>query len=180
MDVIALHQAGFDNAVASLGTAFTSGQANLLKRYTKEVYITYDSDGAGVRAALRAIPILKEAGLHAKVVNMQPHKDPDEFITSMGKEAYEKRIEEAENGFLFEVRIIENDYDLKDTDGNVYKQPFADNESLITLNAGDVVEVTVNDPEDEIMLLTDVTLVSHAQPESTTATTETAEGSDIQ
>ena len=67
---------------------------------------------------------------------------------------------------------------LKDTDGNVYKQPFADNESLITLNAGDVVEVTVNDPEDEIMLLTDVTLVSHAQPESTTATTETAEGSD--
>lgn len=67
---------------------------------------------------------------------------------------------------------------LKDTDGNVYKQPFADNESLITFNAGDVVEVTVNDPEDEIMLLTDVTLVSHAQPESTTATTETAEGSD--
>lgn len=117
MDVIALHQAGFDNAVASLGTAFTSGQANLLKRYTKEVYITYDSDGAGVRAALRAIPILKEAGLHAKVVNMQPHKDPDEFITSMGKEAYEKRIEEAENGFLFEVRILENDYDLKDPDG---------------------------------------------------------------
>lgn len=74
MDVIALHQAGFDNAVASLGTAFTSGHASLLKRYAKEVYLTFDSDGAGVKAALRAIPILKEAGLTAKVVHMEPYK----------------------------------------------------------------------------------------------------------
>ena len=64
MDVIALHQAGFDNAVASLGTSFTSGHANLLKRYTKEVYLTFDSDGAGVKAALRAIPILKDGEGH--------------------------------------------------------------------------------------------------------------------
>ena len=71
MDVIALHQAGFDNAVASLGTALTSGHANLLKRYTKNVYLTYDSDGAGVKAALRAIPILKEVGITTKVINMK-------------------------------------------------------------------------------------------------------------
>ena len=84
MDVIALHQAGFDNAVASLGTALTSGHASLLKRYTNEVYLTYDSDGAGVKAALRAIPILKEVGITTKVINMRPYKDPDEFI----KEAF--------------------------------------------------------------------------------------------
>ena len=87
MDVIALHQAGFDNAVASLGTSFTSGHASLLKRYTKEVYLTFDSDGAGIKAALRAIPILKEVGLSAKVINMKPYKDPDEFIKALGAEA---------------------------------------------------------------------------------------------
>ncbi|MGN0341424.1 MAG: DNA primase [Roseburia sp.] len=114
MDVIALHQAGFDNAVAALGTAFTSGHASLLKRYTKEVYLTFDSDGAGIRAALRAIPILKEVGLSAKVINMKPYKDPDEFIKALGAEEYRKRIEEAENSFLFEIRILQQDYDMKD------------------------------------------------------------------
>ncbi|MDE7063223.1 MAG: DNA primase, partial [Lachnospiraceae bacterium] len=114
MDVIALHQAGFDNAVASLGTAFTSGHASLLKRYTKEVYLTFDSDGAGVKAALRAIPILKEVGLTCKVINMRPHKDPDEFIKALGAEEYQKRIDEAENSFLFEVRILSEQYDMKD------------------------------------------------------------------
>lgn len=114
MDVIALHQAGFDNAVASLGTALTSGHANLLKRYTKEVYLTYDSDGAGVKAALRAIPILKEVGITAKVVNMRPYKDPDEFIKALGAEEYQKRIDEAENSFLFEIRILEQQYDMHD------------------------------------------------------------------
>lgn len=116
MDVIALHQAGFDNAVASLGTAFTQGHANLLKRYTKEVYLTFDSDGAGVRAALRALPILKDAGLTAKVINMSPYKDPDEFIKNLGAEAYQKRIDEAENSFLFEIRILQQSYDLRDPD----------------------------------------------------------------
>ena len=114
MDVIALHQAGFDNAVASLGTALTSGHANLLKRYTKEVYLTYDSDGAGVKAALRAIPILKEVGIVTKIINMQPYKDPDEFIKAMGAEEYQKRIDNAENSFMFEVRIMQKDYDMKD------------------------------------------------------------------
>ena len=114
MDVISLHQAGFDNAVASLGTALTSGHANLLKRYTKEVYLTYDSDGACVKAALRAIPILKEVGITTKVINMRPYKDPDEFIKALGADEYQKRIDEAENSFLFEIRILNEQYDMND------------------------------------------------------------------
>lgn len=114
MDVIALHQAGFDNAVASLGTAFTMGHASLLKRYTKEVYLTFDSDGAGIKAALRAIPILKEAGLTAKVIHMEPYKDPDEFIKALGADEYQKRIDEAENSFFFELRVLEQNYDMRD------------------------------------------------------------------
>lgn len=117
MDVIALHQAGFTNAVASLGTAFTSQQSSLLKRYTDTVYLCYDSDGAGVKAALRAIPMLKEAGITVKVINMRPYKDPDEFIKALGAEEYEKRIEQAENSFLFEIRLLSEEYDLKDPAG---------------------------------------------------------------
>lgn len=114
MDVIALHQAGFTNAVASLGTAFTGLQANLIKRYTSEVLLTYDSDEAGTKAALRAIPILKEAGLTVKVINMQPYKDPDEFIKALGAEEFQKRIDGAKNSFLFEVEVTERDYDMND------------------------------------------------------------------
>ena len=114
MDVISLHQAGFTQAVASLGTAFTSGQANLLKRYTDKVLLAYDSDGAGVNAALRAIGILKETGLTAKIINMKPYKDPDEFIKNLGREAYQERIDNAENSFFFEIRILESGYDLND------------------------------------------------------------------
>ena len=114
MDVIAMHQAGFTQAVASLGTAFTSGQANLLRRYTEEVLLAYDSDGAGTNAALRAIGILKEAGLTGKVISLEPHKDPDEFIKNLGTEAFQQRIDRAENSFFFEIRILEKNYDLKD------------------------------------------------------------------
>lgn len=114
MDVIAMHQAGFTQAVASLGTAFTIGQAGLLKRYVKEVLLAYDSDGAGRNAALRAIGILKEAGLSGKVIRMEPYKDPDEFIKNMGAQEFEKRIAEAENSFFFELRMLEQEYDLKD------------------------------------------------------------------
>lgn len=114
MDVIALHQAGFTNSVASLGTAFTGLQANLLKRYTSEVLLTYDSDGAGTKAALRAIPILKEAGLSTKVINMKPYKDPDEFIKALGAEEFQKRINEAQNSFYYEIEVLERDYDLND------------------------------------------------------------------
>lgn len=116
MDVIALHQAGFDMAVASLGTAFTSGHANLVRRYCKgkKAYLSYDSDGAGINAALKAIPILKAAGITAKVINMEPYKDPDEFIKNLGADEYRRRIENAESGFFFEIRMLERDYDLKD------------------------------------------------------------------
>ena len=114
MDVIAMHQAGFTQAVASLGTAFTAEQANLLKRYTDNVLIAYDSDGAGTKAALRAIGLLKDAGLSPKIINMQPYKDPDEFIKNKGTEAFQERIDKAENSFFFEVRIMEREYDLKD------------------------------------------------------------------
>ena len=114
MDVIALHQAGFTQAVASLGTAFTSGQANLLHRYTEEVLLIYDSDDAGIKASLRAIPILKEAGLIAKIVNLKPYKDPDEFIKRLGKEEFAKRLDEAESSFYFEVRIMQAGFSMDD------------------------------------------------------------------
>lgn len=116
MDVISMHQAGFTQAVASLGTAFTSEQALLLKRYTDKVLLAYDSDGAGVKAALRGIGILKQAGLSGKVINMRPYKDPDEFIKNLGKEEFQNRIDNAENSFLFEIRIMEQSYNLNDPD----------------------------------------------------------------
>lgn len=114
MDVIAMHQAGFNQAAASLGTAFTPGQANLLRRYTEEVLLAYDSDGAGVKAALRAIAILKETGLTGKVINLEPYKDPDEFIKNLGREAFQERIDHAENSFFFEIRILERDFQMED------------------------------------------------------------------
>ncbi len=114
MDVIAMHQAGFTNAVASLGTAFTLQHAQLLKRYTEKVVLTYDSDGAGVKAALRAIPILKEAGMSIRVLNMQPYKDPDEFIKNLGAEAFRQRIDEARNSFLFEIDVLKKNYKMDD------------------------------------------------------------------
>lgn len=117
MDVIALHQAGFTNAVASLGTALTSGHASLIKRYVQEVYLTYDSDEAGTRAALRGIPILKSAGISAKVIRMDPYKDPDEFIRNLGAEEFEKRIMNARNGFLFGLEILEREYDMDSPEG---------------------------------------------------------------
>ncbi len=114
MDVISLHQAGFTNAVASLGTALTGLQANLIARYVKEVYLTYDSDGAGTKAALRAIPIMKEAGISVKVINMKPYKDPDEFIKNLGAEEYQKRIDNATSGFFFELQVLEQGYNMED------------------------------------------------------------------
>ena len=90
MDVISMHQAGFTQAVASLGTAFTPGQAGLIKKYTREVLLAYDSDGAGVKAALRAVRILREAGMSGRIINMSPYKDPDEFMKALGREAFEE------------------------------------------------------------------------------------------
>ncbi len=117
MDVIALHQAGFTNAVASLGTALTPGHASLIKRYVNEVYLTYDSDEAGTRAALRGIPILKEAGITARVIRMDPYKDPDEFIKNLGAKAFEERISKARNGFMFGLEMLEKEFDMHSPEG---------------------------------------------------------------
>ena len=117
MDVISLHQAGFSNAVASLGTALTPGHASLIKRYVKEVYLTYDSDEAGTKAALRAMPILKDVGITARIIRMEPYKDPDEFIKHLGAEAFEERIHKARNGFMFGLEVLERDYDLTTPEG---------------------------------------------------------------
>ena len=114
MDVISMHQAGFTQAVASLGTAFTPGQAGMIKKYTRDVLLAYDSDGAGVKAALRAIRILRDAGMSGKIIDMSPYKDPDEFMKNMGKEAFQDRINHAENSFMFEIRILEREFDMND------------------------------------------------------------------
>ncbi|MGE9906114.1 DNA primase [Lachnospiraceae bacterium SGI.231] len=117
MDVIAMHQAGFTNAVASLGTAFTAQHSVLLKRYTQEVRLAYDSDGAGQKAALRAIPILKSAGINVRVIHMDPYKDPDEFIKNLGTEVFQERIDAAESSFMFEISVLEKNYKQSDPEG---------------------------------------------------------------
>lgn len=114
MDVISMHQAGFTNAVAALGTAFTSGHGTLLKRYTENVILSFDSDEAGQRAILRAIPILKEAGLTVRVLDLNPYKDPDEFIKGLGAEALEERIRKAMSSFMFQVKVAAERYDQND------------------------------------------------------------------
>lgn len=114
MDVISMHQAGFTNAVAALGTAFTSGHGTLLKRYTENVILSFDSDDAGQRAILRAIPILKEAGLTVRVLDLTPYKDPDEFIKGLGREALEERIKKAISSFMFQVKVAAGRYDQDD------------------------------------------------------------------
>lgn len=116
MDVISMHQAGFTQTVASLGTAFTAEQAHILHRYTDTVLLAYDSDGAGVKAAVRAIGLLRDEGMAGKVINMRPYKDPDEFMKNLGREAFEERIAQAENSFFFEIRMLEEQFNLKDPD----------------------------------------------------------------
>ena len=124
MDVIALHNAGFENAVASLGTALTPLHVKLISRYTKKVILTYDSDGAGINAAKRAIPLLKEENINVKVLSMAPYKDPDEFIKNLGSEEFQKRIDSADNAFLWEVEILKKDYNLNEPDErtNFYRE----------------------------------------------------------
>ncbi|MCR5594832.1 MAG: DNA primase [Lachnospiraceae bacterium] len=116
MDVIAMHQAGFDMAAASLGTAFTSGQATLVRRFASKVYLAYDSDTAGTNAALKAIGILKDIDMSCRIINMEPYKDPDEFIKNLGKDEFQKRIDDAMDSFFFELKILERDHDLKDAE----------------------------------------------------------------
>lgn len=114
MDTIALHQAGFDSAVASLGTSLTEEHAQLLSRYFKEAVISYDGDGAGVAAAQRAIPLLEKAGLKVRVLRMQGAKDPDELIKKNGPEAFRRLLDRSENQVDYRLAQIEKKFDLTD------------------------------------------------------------------
>lgn len=114
MDVISMHQAGFDNAVASLGTALTVGQVNLIKRFTDRAYLAYDSDEAGTKAALRALEIMREFEMPARVISLKPYKDPDEVIRAEGTEGMEKRISEAKSATMFEIDILAHNYNQDD------------------------------------------------------------------
>lgn len=114
MDTIALHQAGFDCAVASLGTAFTPYHARLLSRYTKEVILAFDSDEAGISAAKRAIPFLEKSGLKVRVLQMQGAKDPDEYIRSFGRESFAQLLDRSEDHIEYSLAQIERKYNLSE------------------------------------------------------------------
>ncbi|WP_243149270.1 DNA primase [Colidextribacter sp. OB.20] len=114
MDTISLHQAGFDSAVASLGTALTEEHGQLLAKYFKEAVISYDGDGAGVKAAQRAIPILEKAGLKVRVLQMKGAKDPDEFIKTYGRDAFAKLLDQSENQVDYRLAQVQKKYDLSD------------------------------------------------------------------
>lgn len=119
MDVIALHQAGFDSAVASLGTALTDEQARLLTRYTKTVIVCYDADTAGQTASQRAIDILKKAGLRVKILRIPGAKDPDEFIKAKGAEAFRKLIERSDNDIRYRIESAREKYDFTEDDQRI-------------------------------------------------------------
>lgn len=119
IDVVSLHQAGFDSAVASLGTSLTSEQANLLSRVTKQVVICYDADSAGVKAAQRAIPLLEKVGLSVRVVTVPEGKDPDEFIKAKGAEAFRALIEDSASGIEYQLASAARGLDLETDAGKV-------------------------------------------------------------
>ena len=112
IDVITLHQYGFDNAVASLGTSLTEEHANLLSRYTEQVVLTYDSDEAGQRAAQRAIPMLEKVGIKVKVLNMKDAKDPDEFLQKFGADKFRILLEGSSDRVEYQLQSIRSKYDI--------------------------------------------------------------------
>lgn len=114
MDTISLYQAGFDCAVASLGTSLTADHAKLLSRFTKEVVICYDADSAGIQAANRAIPLLEKTGLKVRVVRVHGAKDPDEFLKKFGPDAFAKLLDQSENYVNYNLRQLQEKYDLSD------------------------------------------------------------------
>jgi DNA primase len=119
MDAIALHQYGFDCAVASLGTALTEDGANLLSKYTDQVVLIYDGDEAGQRAAQRAIPILEKTGLQVKVLQMRDAKDPDEFLKKFGADKFKLLLEESSNRVEYQLQAIRRKYDIREDDQRV-------------------------------------------------------------
>ena len=119
VDVVTLHQYGFDNAVASLGTSLTEEQVTLLSRYTEQVVLTYDSDEAGQRAAQRAIPMLEKAGIQVKVLQMKDAKDPDEFLRKFGADKFKLLLEDSSNRVEYQLNAIARKYDLKVDDERI-------------------------------------------------------------
>ena len=119
MDAIALHQYGFDCAVASLGTALTEDGATLLSRYTEQVVLIYDGDQAGQNATQRAIPILEKAGLQVKVLQMRDAKDPDEYLKKFGADKFKVLLEESSNRIEYQLKAILRKYDIREDDQRV-------------------------------------------------------------
>ena len=122
MDVISVNQAGFTNAVATLGTALTSEQAMLIKRYADEVVICYDADEAGQKATARAIPILRKAGLLIRIINIPNGKDPDEFIKSKGPDgpaAFKAVLDKSRNDIEYRLQKLKQNFNLETSDGKV-------------------------------------------------------------
>ena len=119
MDAIALHQYGFDCAVASLGTSLTEEHATLLSRYTEQVYLIYDADEAGQRAAQRAIPMLEKAGLRIKVLKVKDAKDPDEFLKKFGADKFKLLLEESANRVEYQLNVIRGKYDIREDDQKI-------------------------------------------------------------
>ncbi len=119
MDVIALHAAGFENAVATLGTAITSEQARIFAKYTKKVVICYDSDSAGQNAATKAMRLLGEVGLDVRVIKLGGAKDPDEYIKKFGKESFGQSLDESKTGFEFRMDKILGEHDISLADQKI-------------------------------------------------------------
>ena len=119
IDVVALHQYGFDNAIASLGTSLTEEQAALLTRYTDQIVLIYDGDKAGQNATARAIPILEKAGLQVKVLQIKDAKDPDEFLRKFGADRFKLLLEESSNRVEYQLGAIRRKYDLLEDDQRV-------------------------------------------------------------
>ncbi len=120
IDVVTLHQFGFDNAVASLGTALTEEQVTLLSRYTEEVILTYDDDDAGQQAAKRAIPMLEKAGIKVRVLRVKDAKDPDEFLQKFGADRFQLLLEESANRVEYQLNAIRSKYDLRIDDQKIH------------------------------------------------------------
>ena len=119
IDVVALHQYGFDNAIASLGTSLTDEQAVLLSRYTEQVVLIYDGDQAGQRATQRAIPILEKAGIGVKVMQLREAKDPDEYLKKFGADRFKNLLEESSNRVEYQLAAITKKYDLREDEQRV-------------------------------------------------------------
>jgi len=134
IDVVALHQYGFDNAVASLGTSLTDEQATLLSRYTEQIVLIYDGDEAGQRATKRAIPMLEKAGIGVKVLQIRDAKDPDEFLKKFGADRFKLLLEESSNRVEYQLNAIKVKYDLRQDEQRVsYVREAAD--LIATLSA---------------------------------------------